>query len=98
MKDKNDNKTRDMLKSATAQRQADFRKRMKDAGFTQKVTYQHEESFKRGGRAYESGGLLTDFSDSDDAASFAAGFAAAAIEHEKTLRRSREKLSVAEMY
>lgn len=92
MKDKRDNKTLNFLASKNAQTQAAFKARMREKGFKQATTWVHEESFMRGVETAKSGGLLTDFADTDDAASFAAGFCSIAVEHEKTIRAHRNSL------
>lgn len=93
MKDKRDNKTLNLLASKNAQTQAAYKARMRERGFKQTAIWIHEESFKNGVETAKSGGLLTDFSDEDDAASFAAGFCSIAVEHEKTIRAHRKTVS-----
>ena len=93
MKEKRDNKTLNLLASKNAQTQAAYKARMREKGFKQKVVWIHEESFARGVETAKSGGLLTDFTDTDDAASFAAGFCSISVEHEKTIRAHRKTVS-----
>lgn len=93
MKDKSDNKTLNLLASKNAQIQAAYKARMRAQGYKQKAVWIHEESYRNGVETAKSGGLLTDFSADDDAASFAAGFCSVAVEHEKLMRNARSNVA-----
>lgn len=93
MRDKRDNKTMNLLASKNALTQAAYKARMREAGYKQTAVWIHQESYARGVETAQNGGLLTDFTDADDASSFAAGFCSVAVALEKSLRSAREKVA-----